>query len=238
LLRGRCRDCGAPISARYPLVEFLVGIIFLTFCWIDVIVPMQSALEAALAAMFAGQPEPEPHTEQCLALLLFHLLLLCPLLSAALIDADGHRLPRRLITWPAAAGILLAFGMPSVQAVSVNFANHSASDLASLWALAASLVGLIAAVGMRLGIISLLGPPRLNETGLANATLALYAIGAFLGWQAVWAVGLAAGAWALAAQSPALKQVFQRLQPMAIVLAVTLFWCALEHSLAAWIYSR
>ncbi len=24
-LRGRCGDCGPPISARYPLVEFLVG---------------------------------------------------------------------------------------------------------------------------------------------------------------------------------------------------------------------
>lgn len=27
-LRGRCRDCGAPISLRYPLVELLVGVIF------------------------------------------------------------------------------------------------------------------------------------------------------------------------------------------------------------------
>jgi leader peptidase (prepilin peptidase)/N-methyltransferase len=28
LLRGRCGDCGAPISARYPLVEAAVGLIF------------------------------------------------------------------------------------------------------------------------------------------------------------------------------------------------------------------
>ena len=111
-LRGHCRDCGAPISARYPLIEFLTGVIFLTFCWIDVVAPMQIAFEAALAAMFNNQPEPDPHTEQYLAQLLYHLLLLCPLLTAALIDADGHRLPRRLITWPAAIGILLAFGMP------------------------------------------------------------------------------------------------------------------------------
>src|SRR2546429_8297325 len=25
ILRGHCRDCGAPISARYPLVEFATG---------------------------------------------------------------------------------------------------------------------------------------------------------------------------------------------------------------------
>lgn len=29
LLRGRCRDCGAPISARYPGVEALTGALFL-----------------------------------------------------------------------------------------------------------------------------------------------------------------------------------------------------------------
>lgn len=28
LLRGRCRDCGSPISGRYPLVEFATGVAF------------------------------------------------------------------------------------------------------------------------------------------------------------------------------------------------------------------
>lgn len=29
LLRGRCRDCGEPISRRYPLVEVVTGIVFM-----------------------------------------------------------------------------------------------------------------------------------------------------------------------------------------------------------------
>lgn len=33
VLRGRCRDCGAPISARYPLVEAGTGVIFALVAW-------------------------------------------------------------------------------------------------------------------------------------------------------------------------------------------------------------
>ena len=35
-LRGECRNCGARISARYPFVEFLVGLLFLAVYLIDV----------------------------------------------------------------------------------------------------------------------------------------------------------------------------------------------------------
>ena len=31
LLRGRCRDCGTPISARYPAVEAFVGLLSFVF---------------------------------------------------------------------------------------------------------------------------------------------------------------------------------------------------------------
>jgi leader peptidase (prepilin peptidase)/N-methyltransferase len=33
LLRGRCRDCGATISARYPLVELATGVLFALVAW-------------------------------------------------------------------------------------------------------------------------------------------------------------------------------------------------------------
>lgn len=33
LLRGRCRYCGRHISARYPAVELLTGILFFSFVW-------------------------------------------------------------------------------------------------------------------------------------------------------------------------------------------------------------
>ncbi len=33
VLRGKCRDCGNPISARYPLVEFGTGVLFGAMAW-------------------------------------------------------------------------------------------------------------------------------------------------------------------------------------------------------------
>lgn len=33
VLRGRCRDCGHPISARYPLVELGTGLLFAVMAW-------------------------------------------------------------------------------------------------------------------------------------------------------------------------------------------------------------
>ena len=36
-LRGECRQCGAPISPRYPLIELLVGLLFLGLYHVDVV---------------------------------------------------------------------------------------------------------------------------------------------------------------------------------------------------------
>ncbi|MEI6374338.1 MAG: prepilin peptidase [Actinomycetes bacterium] len=33
LLRGKCRNCGEPISVRYPLVELLTGVLFAVMAW-------------------------------------------------------------------------------------------------------------------------------------------------------------------------------------------------------------
>ena len=80
LLRGRCRDCQAPISARYPLVEAATGVLF-----------------AAMAWRFGFQ-----------LILIGYLWLAAAGLALALIDFDTKRLPDALTkpTWLVAAATL------------------------------------------------------------------------------------------------------------------------------------
>jgi leader peptidase (prepilin peptidase)/N-methyltransferase len=79
LLRGRCHHCGAPVSARYPLVELTTG-----------------ALYAAVVA-----------TQDDAVRIVLGLLLVTVLVPITLIDLDHRIIPNR-ITGPAAVAALVA----------------------------------------------------------------------------------------------------------------------------------
>ena len=82
LLRGRCRDCGDRISARYPLVEAGTGLAFaMTAAWVGWSVLLPFALWFVAA---------------CIALLL--------------IDIDHHRLPN-VLTFSTYAVVLVGFAL-------------------------------------------------------------------------------------------------------------------------------
>jgi len=69
LLRARCRDCGAPISGRYPLVELATGLLY-------VLVLLRLGWSAELPA---------------------YLYLASIGVALALIDLDTHRLPDPIV---------------------------------------------------------------------------------------------------------------------------------------------
>lgn len=81
LLRGRCRDCGAPISARYPGVELLTGLLFGLMAW-------HFGLSWELPAF---------------------LYLAAVSVALALIDIDVHRLPDAIVlpSYPVVLVLLL-----------------------------------------------------------------------------------------------------------------------------------
>jgi leader peptidase (prepilin peptidase) / N-methyltransferase len=79
VLRGRCRNCGHPISARYPLVELATGLLFAA-----VVLAKDDAIDIALG-----------------------LLLVTALVPIVLIDFEHRLIPNR-ITLPAAIAGLVA----------------------------------------------------------------------------------------------------------------------------------
>jgi leader peptidase (prepilin peptidase)/N-methyltransferase len=137
VLRGRCRGCGAPISARYPLVELASGVLF-------VAAAARFGLDWALPGYW-----------------LFFWALLC----IALIDAATRRIPNR-ISYPLAPAMLgllgaaaLAHGDPEVAVRALlgglaGFGALLALALISPRGMGMGDVKLAASLGIGLGYLS------------------------------------------------------------------------------------
>jgi len=85
LLRGKCRNCGEPISVRYPLVELLTGVLFAVMAW-------KFGFSWELPAF---------------------LFLAAVGVALAAIDLDTRRLPN-VITLPAYPVALVLFLLPAI----------------------------------------------------------------------------------------------------------------------------
>jgi leader peptidase (prepilin peptidase)/N-methyltransferase len=92
ILRGRCRDCTTPISARYPLVEALTAVFFVTV--------------AVAFNPFASDASANELFSRMLVLLAF-LYLAAISVALAAIDLDVHRLPNAIVLQGFAVGIVL-----------------------------------------------------------------------------------------------------------------------------------
>ena len=105
LLRGKCYDCKAAISPRYPLVEFVVAAGFLGLAYVDVYV---LTLEAYRSVEMNSAP-PASATGFGLFVFLAHAWVGCTLLAAALIRWDRQCVPWRLT---APALVVAAIAVP------------------------------------------------------------------------------------------------------------------------------
>ena len=84
--RGKCLHCNQPISFRYPLVEFLTGILFIIF------INSSPSLYVSNSNLFIN--------------LFFNWLFLSLLICIALIDIDSFWIPQGLINFGFLSGIL------------------------------------------------------------------------------------------------------------------------------------
>jgi leader peptidase (prepilin peptidase)/N-methyltransferase len=92
--RGRCKNCGAPISPRYFIVELLTGVMFL-ICWLGF-----GATSPALALVYA--------------------LFLAGLITATFIDFEHFIIPDEITLGGAVVGFVISFFLPSLHQVHSN----------------------------------------------------------------------------------------------------------------------
>jgi leader peptidase (prepilin peptidase)/N-methyltransferase len=93
-LRGRCKNCRAPISPRYFVVELLAGLAFLG-CWLKFGDPAHPYHSMPLALVYAG--------------------FLAGLICATFIDFEHFIIPNEITYGGVAAGIIVSFALPSLQ---------------------------------------------------------------------------------------------------------------------------
>jgi leader peptidase (prepilin peptidase)/N-methyltransferase len=96
-LRGRCKNCGAPISLRYFVVELLTGVAFLS-CW--------------LAFDDAGHPL------QSMPVALVYAIFLAGLIVATFIDFENLIIPDEITIGGMVAGFAASFFLPSLHDAS------------------------------------------------------------------------------------------------------------------------
>lgn len=197
LLAGRCRQCGASISARYPLIELTMG---LTFAALAAAGPLSGGLGVGAATM--GTAGVELHPAE-FARYAYQVFLLCGLLSAALTEFDGARFSGRLIWPPLIVGLLTPLAWPSVHPLTDGCALTGHRWMAGASSEARPLLdGLAGLAAGAAGGLLVGGLARWRRGGEAKwgyapqrAVVALAWIGVFLGWPA--AAVLAVGAMLL-----------------------------------------
>lgn len=163
LLRGKCRDCQAPISPRYPLVELGTGVFFALVTW------------WALSGVATGETIASPGVG---LLLLAFLYLAAVSVALALIDLDTHTLPDKIVLPSYLVGAAL-LTLSSVLSGDYGRLLTAGIGLVALWSLYLVLA-LAYSGGMGFGDVKLAGLLGLYLGWLGWGPLAVGAFGAFL----------------------------------------------------------
>lgn len=185
-LRGKCRACGAPIAFRYPAVEMATAALFVALGAGEFLTGAANLPERAVAVP-GGVITPSLGTDQVLGIAVYHLVLLCTLLAAALIEYDGLRLPRSLLVVLGAVGLSAGTAFPWLRPdpVSLRLEGWEAGLVDGLagalgGALAGAVVWLIVGrrhgpelVAVMAGVGAFLGVPAVLWIALATLVLHL-----------------------------------------------------------------
>ncbi len=164
LLTGKCRKCALPISARYPMVELITGLLFLAI-WTKFGPLSEIAQVIGLV--------------NSLAMVGFYFLITFGLVMGSYIDIDHLYLPDRVTLGSAIAGVLFSFAFPVLQEPAVG------RDLTHIQSGLNSIYGLLLGFGLLYGI-GYVGKLIFKKDAMGFGDVKLMAgLGACFGWQSI-----------------------------------------------------
>jgi leader peptidase (prepilin peptidase)/N-methyltransferase len=163
-LRGECRNCGAPISMRYPFVEALVGCLFLGAYLIDVTAALRNPWWIPGILVMAAA---------------YHAVFLALLVGATFIDYDLVMIPDEITVTGMVIGIAVGTLWPEVRPIPASW--PAITHFQGFWVGA---IGLLVGAGLTQLVRKVAGFVfRREAMGFGDVTL-MGMIGSFLGWQA------------------------------------------------------
>ena len=222
ILRGKCRDCRAPISPRYYYVELVMGLVFVLVAAFEFYLPQPTWVGSGLI-------RPPLHSSDALPFwttYAIHVGLVASLLAAALIDLDGWRMPRPLLAPVIVAALATGIAWPESRRIAAMVDSTLAPWKAGLIDGAAGI-----AAGMACGVLFGLawrGGSRGESWPRSGPVMLLAAVGAMLGWQRVVIIA------SLASVAFAVLVIVLRLAPgrgavpLAGIVAALTGWIAVE----------
>lgn len=170
VLRGRCRDCGAPFSGRYAFVELVTALAFAGLALLLLPGILAASSTGALVAALL----------ELVALLYFAAVSI----ALATIDLDAHRLPNAIVL-PSYPVLAVLLGASALSAGDVETAARAAAGAGILFA-GYLLLAFISPRGMGMGDVKLAGVIGLvlgfgGWAALAVGTLAAFLLGGLVG---------------------------------------------------------
>lgn len=161
MLGGACRSCRTPIPIRYPMVELLVGILFLGVYLADGVLPAEFVRDDSL--LFVK--------------VLYHVLLVGLLVAVSFIDADLTIVPPSITNLGILLGLALGAAFPEVRPDPSRATTFGGG-------LGSGLLGMVLGGGI-IAIIRTLGTIAFRREAMGSGDIHILAmIGAFLGWEA------------------------------------------------------
>ncbi|MBA2663632.1 MAG: prepilin peptidase [Bradymonadaceae bacterium] len=167
LLRARCRDCAAPIPARYALVETLTGLLTLAL-WFKIgwrhfqDIDLFNELAVSTLAVPFG----------------FYFFFICLLVVVTFVDLDHYLIPHEFTFPGMAIGIAAAFALSSEHIMAPG-------SMGGFWppvTPSVSIIGLLVG-GLTVVVIFVLYYAIRGAEGIGGGDVTLMAVmGAWLGW--------------------------------------------------------